>query len=335
MLIFELFPILRGRNAVLLPEQLSEIAGIAEAAGKADIRDSARRFTQLLCSLRQAVFIDVHHGRFADEALEAAEAFGLADVDLLRKLVDGDSLGKMLVDIEQYGFDAHFILGIVLGMQNIGEIPAQAGEQAAPQSAYNADTPQLHAGRILLQQEQLMQCGVYFCAERHIMGQYQTGKILAPDRCEVFFIDHTFAVMRQKRGGKGKDEHFGVGAVRRLLRHVQRIGIDENAVACLQPVMLTADIVIQLSGKQHVKFKFVVPVTAEGVLREQAVVINAALNGKAEILIGQCFTEILIHLKDSHIYHAFINDSIVIFYGRNNIVVPELRWYYHSIKKAF
>ena len=152
--------------------------------------------------------------------LEAAEAFGLADVDLLRKLVNRDSLGKMLVDIEQYGFDAHFILGIVLGMQNIGKIPAQVGEQTAPQPAYYADTLQLHTGRILLQQEQLMQCGVYFCAERHSIGKHQTGKVLADDRCKVFFVDRTFAVMRQQRGGKRKDEHSGVGAIRRRLRHM-------------------------------------------------------------------------------------------------------------------
>lgn len=77
------------------------------------------------------------------------------------------------------------------------------------------------------------------------------------------------------------------------------------------------------------------PVAAEGMLRQQAVIVNAALDGKTEILIGKRFTEILIYLKDSHRYHTFLNGSIVIVCGRNRIVIGELVWYYHNIKKAF
>ena len=99
--------------------------------------------------------------------------------------------------------------------------------------------------------------------------------------------------------------------------------------------MLTADIVIESAGEQHGKFKFIVPVAAERMLRQQIVIINTAFDGETEILIGQCFAEILIHLKDSHIYHTSVNGSIVIFCGRNKIVIPQLVWYYHNIKKAF
>ena len=54
------------------------------------------------------------------------------------------------MDIEQDGFDAHFVFGIVLGIENIGEIPAETGEQTAPQPAYDADALQFHAGSIVL-----------------------------------------------------------------------------------------------------------------------------------------------------------------------------------------